>query len=145
MPIPKSKRKESQFEVFHHFTQMRKKITDLLLRDFGYSYEKFNKNIEKRYGGKTYEELDDTQKADYFRKKKKNEAFDEWFVVQERDLIIECMHSLNEHIYVANSIYPTCRTTTTPLTLTARAPDFDSVIKTFDRFTDKERRGCPSE
>lgn len=109
MPIPKSKRKESQFEVFHHFTQMRKKITDLLLRDFGYSYEKFNKNIEKRYGGKTYEELDDTQKADYFRKKKKNEAFDEWFVVQERDLIIECMHSLNEHIYVANSIYPTCQ------------------------------------
>lgn len=103
MPIPKSKRKESQFEVFHHFTQMRKKITDLLLRDFGYSYEKFNKNIEKRYGGKTYEELDDTQKADYFRKKKRNEAFDEWFVVQERDLIIECMHSLNEHIYVANS------------------------------------------
>ena len=54
MPIPKSKRKESQFEVFHHFTQMRKKITDLLLRDFGYSYEKFNKNIEKRYGGKFY-------------------------------------------------------------------------------------------
>ena len=106
MPIPKSKRRESQFEVFHHFTQMRKKITDLLLRDFGYSYEKFNKNIEKRYGGKTYEELDDTQKADYFRKRKRNEAFDEWFAVQERDLIIECMHSLNEHIYVANSIYP---------------------------------------
>ena len=45
MPIPKSKRKESQFEVFHHFTQMRKKITDLLLRDFGYSFEKFNKHL----------------------------------------------------------------------------------------------------
>lgn len=42
--------------------KMRQRITDLLLRDFGYSFEKFNKKLEKRYGGKPYEELTDTQK-----------------------------------------------------------------------------------
>lgn len=51
--------------------KMRQRITDLLLRDFGYSFEKFNKKLEKRYGGKPYEELTDTQKHDYERQKKR--------------------------------------------------------------------------
>lgn len=109
MSVIKSKRKKSQFEVFHHLTKMRQRITDLLLRDFGYSFEKFNKKLEKRYGGKSYEELTDAQKHDYDRQKKRNEAFDEWFVMRERETIMECLHALNEHVYVANSIYPTCQ------------------------------------
>lgn len=105
MSVVKSKRKESQFEVFHHFTKMRKKITDLLLRDFGYSYEKFDKKLSKIYGKK---ELTDSEKRNYERQKKRNEAFDEWYIFQERKIVMECLHSLNEHIYTANSIYPTC-------------------------------------
>ncbi len=54
--------------------KMRQRITDLLLRDFGYSFEKFNKKLEKRYGGKPYEELTDTQKHDYERQKKRSET-----------------------------------------------------------------------
>lgn len=50
MSVVKRKRKESPFEVFHHLTKMRKDITDLLLRDFGYSNEKFQKKMEKWYG-----------------------------------------------------------------------------------------------
>lgn len=67
MSVVKSKRKESQFEVFHHFVKMRKKITDLLLRDFGYSYEKFDKKLSKIYGKK---ELMDSEKRNYERSKK---------------------------------------------------------------------------
>lgn len=37
MSVLKSKRKPSQFEVFHHLNKLRKEITDLLLRDFGYN------------------------------------------------------------------------------------------------------------
>ena len=37
MSVPKGKRKESQFEVIKHFYRLRKDITDLLLRDFGYN------------------------------------------------------------------------------------------------------------
>lgn len=87
--------------------KMRQRITDLLLRDFGYSFEKFNKKLEKRYGGKQYEELTDTQKHDYERQKKRNESFDEWFITRERETIMDCLHAINEHVYVANSIYPT--------------------------------------
>lgn len=40
MSVLKSKRKASQFEVFHHLNELRRDVTDLLLRDFGYSFEK---------------------------------------------------------------------------------------------------------
>lgn len=109
MSVVKSKRKQSQFEVFHHLMKMRQRITDLLLRDFGYIFEKFNKKLEKRYGRKPYEELTDTQKHDYERQKKRNESFDEWFIAHERETIMDCLHAINEHVYVANSIYPTCQ------------------------------------
>lgn len=36
MSVLKNKRKASQFEVFHHLYKMRREITDLLLRDFGF-------------------------------------------------------------------------------------------------------------
>lgn len=109
MSVVKRKRKESPFEVFHHLTKMRQNITDLLLRDFGYSNEKFQKKIGRRYGGKSFEELTDVQKRDYDRQKKRSEAFDEWYIERERETVIECIHSINEHVYVANSIYPTCQ------------------------------------
>jgi len=50
MSVLKSKRKESPFEVFHHLYKMRKEITDLLLRDFGYSEGKALKYLEKQFG-----------------------------------------------------------------------------------------------
>lgn len=109
MSVPKRKRKESSFEVFHHLTKMRKDITDLLLRDFGYSSEKFQKNVDRRCGGKSIEQLSDIQKLNIERQIKRSAAFDEWFISQERHVIISCLHGINEHIYTANSIYPTCK------------------------------------
>ena len=108
MSVVKRKRKESPFEVFHHLTKMRKNITDLLLRDFGYSNEKFQKKMEKWYGGRPPDQLTDTQKKNIERQKRRVEAFDEWFIYQERNTIISCLHKINEHVYAANSIYPTC-------------------------------------
>ena len=88
---------------------MRKDITDLLLRDFGYSSEKFQKNVDRRCGGKSIEQLSDIQKLNIERQIKRSAAFDEWFISQERHVIISCLHGINEHIYTANSIYPTCK------------------------------------
>lgn len=85
MTVVKRKRKESPFEVFHHLTKMRKDITDLLLRDFGYSNEKFQKNLERKYGGKPPDQLADIQRQNLERQKKRAEAFDEWFICQERN------------------------------------------------------------
>ena len=64
MSVPKSKRKESQFEVIKHFYRLRKNITDLLLRDFGYSKKKAKQKLEKLFGGKPYEDLNEEEKEE---------------------------------------------------------------------------------
>ncbi len=69
MSVLKSKRKPSQFEVFHHLNKLRKEITDLLLRDFGYNAIKSEKRLES--GSRSYEELTDIEKQQYDRQQKK--------------------------------------------------------------------------
>lgn len=63
MSVLKAKRKPSQFEVFHHFYKMRKEITDLLLRDFGYDLERADSKALKMFGGKPYKEFTDWYKS----------------------------------------------------------------------------------
>ena len=109
MSVLKSKRKPSQFEVFHHLYKLRRNITDLLLRDFGYSFEKADKRLQKRFSGRAYEDLTDNEKAQYDRLQKRWTAFDEWFVIDERKVIIDCLREITKHVFIANSIYPTCR------------------------------------
>ena len=108
MAVLKSKRKPSQFEVFHHLYKLRRNITDLLLRDFGYSFPKEEKRLSKRFGNRPYGELSDTEKAHHDRLKARWEAFDEWFVKDERGVIIDCLREITKHVFIANSIYPTC-------------------------------------
>lgn len=46
MPVPKNRRKESKFEASHNYYILRDEVTKLLLNNFGYSQEKYDKNIE---------------------------------------------------------------------------------------------------
>lgn len=89
MSVLKAKRKSSQFEVFHHFYKTRKEITDLLLRDFGYDLERAEKRVAKMFGGRNYEELTPEEKVRYDKLKAKNEAFDNWFIEDERKCIVQ--------------------------------------------------------
>lgn len=106
MSVVKSKRKPSSFEVFHHLVKLRKDITDFLLRDFGYNSEKFDRYLDRRFGNKTYEELTELEKVQYDQQKKRQQSFHEWFIEDERKVVTECLRSINEHVYIANSIYP---------------------------------------
>lgn len=106
MSVLKSKRKPSQFEVFHHLNKLRKDITDLLLRDFGFDIVKAEKRLDKRFC-KPFEELDEKQQAAYTRLKQRWEAFDEWFIEDERKVIVNCLRAITREVYIANSIYPT--------------------------------------
>ena len=106
MSILKSKRKESPFEVFHHLYKIRKEITDLLLRDFGYSDMKAREYLEKKFGGKSFGELTEPEKEQYIKRKKRDEAFREWFIFDQRKAIIDCLRSIISYVYKANSIYP---------------------------------------
>lgn len=107
MSVLKSKRKASQFEVFHHLYKMRKEITDLLLRDFGYSFEKAAKRLDKRFG-RPYEQLSEAERERYDRTKIRWEAFDDWFIYDQRQTIVDCLRAITREVYIANSIYPTC-------------------------------------
>ena len=106
MSVLKSKRKPSQFEVFHQLTKLRKDITDLLLRDFGFDTVKAEKRLEKRFG-KPFDELDEKQQATYTRQKRRWDAFDEWFIEDERKTIGNCLRAITREVYIANSIDPT--------------------------------------
>ena len=106
MTVLKNNRKESQFEVIKHFYRLRKDMTDLLLRDFGYSQSKSEKRMGKMFGGKSYEELSDSQKEHYNKNTSKNNGFEEWFIGYQRDTIMGCIRKATEYIFSANSIYP---------------------------------------
>ena len=108
MSVLKSKRKPSQFEVFHHLTKLRQEITDLLLRDFGYSFEKAEKRLNHRFINRPYEDLTDQEKIAYDKLRERNTAFDEWFIKDERQVIVDCLREITKEVYMANSIYPTC-------------------------------------
>lgn len=108
MSVLKNKRKASQFGVFHHLYKMRRDITELLLRDFGYSYEKADKRLLKRFNGRGYADLTEAEQLQYDRLKQRWEAFDDWFLYDERQVIVDCLREITKHVFIANSIYPTC-------------------------------------
>ena len=108
MSVLKNKRKASQFEVFHHLYKMRREITDLLLRDFGYSCEKADKRLARMFGGRNYTELTEAEQERYNRLKSKYDSFDDWFIYDERKEIVDCLRAITKEVFIANSIYPTC-------------------------------------
>ena len=58
------------------------------------------------FGGKPYEELSDSQKEHYNKTVSRNNGFEEWFIGYQRDTIMDCIRNATEHIFTANSIYP---------------------------------------
>lgn len=108
MTVLKSKRKESQFEVFHHLTRLRRDITNLLLFDFGFDINKAIKELEKRFGGRSYEQLNDEEKEQYNKEFERLKAFAEWFIPLEREAIVNFLREINTNVYDANNLYPTC-------------------------------------
>jgi len=109
MSVLKRNQKSSQFEVYHHLYRLRRDITELLLRDFGYSFDKADKRLDKRFGGRAYDDLTETERETYENIKIHNEAFDEWFIADQRKVIIDCLRNITREVYMANSIYPTYR------------------------------------
>lgn len=88
MSVLKSQRKESQFEVIAHGYRMRRAITDLLLRDFGYKPQKPNE----------YE-------TEYQIERRK--AFEQWFIVRMRYYVLDTLRRMMREINIANKIFPT--------------------------------------
>jgi hypothetical protein len=45
--VPKSRRKETKFEAQHQFIKLRREVTSLMLNNFGFSYDKAEKDLER--------------------------------------------------------------------------------------------------
>ena len=101
--VPKSRRKSTNFETRHHFIKLRNNVTVLILNDFGFSKEKYYKQIEKFREWHANDENVDKQVA---RMKMKCESFDKWFVDEEAHAILDIMRRMEEAFTVGNSIYP---------------------------------------
>ena len=71
MSVLKAKRKPSQFEVFHHFYKMRKEITDLLLRDFGYDLERADSKVLKMSAANLMRSLLPKKKPDTIKSRRR--------------------------------------------------------------------------
>ena len=108
MSVVKSKRKESDLEVFTYFNKLRKSITDLLLVDFGYNIDKTREYLDKKFYGKTYYDLTIEEQEKYEKTYRKRLGFDTWFIESQREAVIECLRNINKELYIANNIYPTC-------------------------------------
>lgn len=106
MSVLKNKRKPSQFEVFHQLTKLRNEVTKLLLYNFGYDLERAKKRISRRFDDREYEDLTPEEQRLWDKLNTKYEAFDSWFVAEEKQTVLNCLHKLNEYVYSANSIYP---------------------------------------
>jgi len=107
MTVLKSKRRESNFEVFNHSKKMKHEIVNLLKREFGFSQKKFEDELRKEFGGRSFGELSKQDQEIYDRTKEKWLKFYKQFVEKERDKILESIDNLQNEIDFANTIYPT--------------------------------------
>ena len=103
MSVPVSKRNESRFEAQHHFINLRNEITRLMLNDFGYSEEKYEKQIEKYKETHAKDPKCDEVVA---RWTKKCESFNRWFIDQECEAVLSIMRAIESEFTFGNSIYP---------------------------------------
>lgn len=104
MSVPKSKRKQSKFEVYNTVLNIRRSIADIVLVDFKYDVVKFQMAMNRRYQGlidPTPEQLEKKAQAE-----EKYKKFDEFFMVEEKKAILHYLRCLIAEVFSANSIYP---------------------------------------
>ena len=109
MAIPKYKRtSESKLQFMHNALELRKKITNLLLRDFGLkdkvrNTKAFLNNTCKMDESDSQAVMDIMQK--YNLNKEIVDEYPKWWVDYERSLIMNLLSELISNIIQANSIY----------------------------------------
>ena len=103
MSVPKGKRSQSKFEAQHHFFRLRDEITALILNDFGFSEDKYLKQMEHyRRSHQTAENVE----AVVEKWEAKNESFKRWFIDEEGKAILDIMRNIQKEFTIGNSIYP---------------------------------------
>ena len=103
MSVPKGKRRQSRFEAQHHFYRLRTEVTNLMLQDFGFSTEKYQKQID--WYRRSHEAADTVDEV-VARYEKKCESFNKWFIDRECDTVLEILRTIESEFTQGNSIHP---------------------------------------
>jgi len=108
MSVIKNKRSLSSLEFFHNALELRKEITDLLLRDFGVKDKTRTTNMMP----KMYHMTDDdkalfTELCNRYKITSVLEIYPEWLINNIRSGMLDIMRDMIRNITSANSIYPT--------------------------------------
>ncbi len=108
MSVVKSKRNLSTMEFFHNAIVLRKKITELLLRDFG--IKQFKRNIHFVGNVENFTEEEKKIVENIFEKHEMGHCFLDdfplWLIEKERIYFIDILRELFKNIVKANSLYP---------------------------------------
>ena len=51
--------------------------------------------------------MSETERERYEKTKLRLEAFDDWFIYDQRQVIVNCLRDITKEVYIANNIYPT--------------------------------------
>lgn len=98
MSVIKAKQKPTQYEPYIKAIQLRRDLTKLMLKDFGYKPKpvpEYFKNGKKKSPKQYNSDCE---------KRQKEEEFFFWFCDNERDFIIELMRKLSHYIQMTISI-----------------------------------------
>lgn len=100
--VPKSKHKESRFNVDHIFFKIEKAYTDLILHDFYLSDTKYNDNINA-YKMKIWNCNNFEKRLDDYVTRYNN--FLKWFINKERNNIDNILAETRKTFVIGNSIF----------------------------------------
>ena len=101
--VPKGRQKQSRFEAEHHWFRLRDEVTKLILEDFGFSEEKYLKQIEKF---REWHRNDPNCEEQVQRMAMRCEAFRKWYIDEEGRAILQLMRNIEREFTTGNSIYP---------------------------------------
>ena len=103
MSIPKSKREQSKLQVVSDAYKIRKKLTDELLRDFGYK----EKDVVKKYEHLGQKMIAPEQREDWVNAQvDRTLTFNQWFIHHEREVVLDLAREIPLNLVAANSIFP---------------------------------------
>lgn len=108
MSVIVAKRKQSQLEVVHHWYETRKAITELMLFDFGLRPERQERKLLRQLHVDDPSKLEGDALEQWNHKRRRMASLIDWYLLQERNAVSDCLRAVNEEIAVANAIYPTC-------------------------------------
>lgn len=102
--VPKSKRKKHDFQTTKEMSRLRKDITELMVNNFGYREDKYQKGIDRALEKCTE---DDTKRRECLqRMQDKHDYFYDTFIKFEVNRILHIWSMIVGEFQLGNSIFP---------------------------------------